>query len=127
MQLVLEVEHVVSLLVPECFILVLSQHIDEGVMLLLLGLFFDLSVLVDLRYGIVLRFSFLDIFVLNLDVWIWLSLELLLMVDVGADLLFPVAVLFVSGEEHFVARCLSDLLVCARDGHFLIEWKLYKF
>lgn len=129
LQLVLKVEHIVRLLVPEGLVLVLGEHVDERVVLLLLRLLLDLPVLVDLRDRVVLRFLFLHVFVLDLDVRVCLALELLLLVDVGADVGFPVVVLFLPREEHFVACRLSYLLVCARDGHFLIWgwWKLYKF
>ena len=110
-QLVLEVEHVVSLLVAEGAILVLGEHIDELFMLFLAILLFTLLVSENLRNRVVTCLHSLHHLVGDFQVRVGFTLELSFLSDVVTDVFAPALVVSISREEHLVRRCLHNFLV----------------
>lgn len=126
-QLVLEVEHVVSLFVAESAILVLGKHIDELLLLGLASLLFTGPISVNLRDRIVTCLHGLHHFVGNLQVWVGFTLELGFLCNVVAYVFAPGVIIVIAGEEHLVRRCLHDLLLlsgeldCHYEFQFLVD------
>jgi hypothetical protein len=72
---------------------------------------FIIVILVNLSNGIVSGFLCLDEFVCDFDIRVSFSLEIGLGVNVSFNFIFPSAVISFFGEENFVGRGLSYLLI----------------
>mmetsp|Transcript_35585 Transcript_35585/g.54400 ORF Transcript_35585/g.54400 Transcript_35585/m.54400 type:complete len:249 (-) Transcript_35585:8-754(-) len=118
-ELVLEVDHVESLLVPQSTVLVLGEDVDEIVVFSLASLALLTLVGIRLDDGVVPGLLSLDGFVGDLDVRVCLSLEVSFSVDVGLHVLLPVFVVVVAREEDFVGSRLGHFLILGgEEGHF---------
>lgn len=74
---------------------------------------FDVTVCVLLRDGVVASLELLDLFYLDVLRLLWLTLEFLSGHLVAGEILFPVLVVSLSREEHFItgSHCLL-LILC---------------
>lgn len=108
---VFEVYYIVGLLISEGSIFILGQDVDKCTSLRISSYFFSVGICVNLSDRIVTRLLSLDVLIGDLDIWIRVALEVSLGVDVCTNIFFPVAVVSVSWEEHFVGGCLCDFLV----------------
>lgn len=116
-ELVFEVQDVECLLVAECTIFVLREHVDEFLLLEFTGLFFFLRICVNLRYGIVTGLLRFDSLVRDFDVRWRDALELRLLIDVLCHVSAPRILLIGAGQEHFVG--LGVLELAAEGRHFI--------
>lgn len=105
-ELVLEVDHVVGLLIPQSCVLVLGQSIDEVILLRLPGVSFRILISVLLCDGVVLGLDFLVFLLLEVNWGFSLALELLSGLGVLVHVLFPVVVVVIAREEYFIAGSL---------------------
>ena len=101
-EFILEVQYIVRLLVSQCPILVLGQHVDELVLLLLPGLALESRVLVHLSDGIVTGLLLLHSLGCNLVISWCYSLEFLLLLSIVVYLTLPRGVFGLSCEENFI-------------------------
>ena len=92
LKLIVEVEDVVGLLIPEGAVLVLGEHLDGVLLLYLLDLGLSLRVGERLRNRVVLDFLALYKLTSDLPVWLSLALEVFLGLVVLVDVPFPFVV-----------------------------------
>jgi len=101
-EFVFEVYYVVGLLISEGSIFILGQHVNEGISLRISSDFLSRGIGVNLGDRIVTRLLSLDVLVCHLHIWVRVALEIGLGFNVCTNIFFPVAVVSVPREEHFV-------------------------
>lgn len=111
LQLILKVDHVECLLVAQCIILILRQHLNKIIFFGLLGDRFNFLVGVNLSYRIVSRLLLFYGFACNFFVNRCHSLKLFFLSYVPIDFLFPVVVIRFFGKKHLIRSRLSYFLI----------------
>ena len=101
-QLVFEIEHVESLLVPQRPIFILGEHVYEVFIIYFPCLMFNTFVSINLSDWVVLGLLSLDKLISYFNVRISLSLKVGFLVDVISHVCFPISVIIFPWEEDLV-------------------------
>jgi hypothetical protein len=117
-ELILKVKNVVCLFISQCSILILSKHIYIIIILLLSCISFNWWIFVNLSYRIIPCLLSFNFFTCNLNIWICLTLEIILDFNIFAYILFPIFVVCSNREKYFIRSSLSYFLfLCCKKWH----------
>ena len=108
-ELVLKVEHVVSLFVAECSVLIRCKHLNHILMLLLLDLSFTLWVCEGLRDRVVLYLISLHKLTGNLFIGLGLTLEVIFSLVIRSHVLFPRLIAIVQADSMISLKSVTHL------------------